>query len=99
MPKQKGYKIPELINEFGREYFSFDGSRITCKSSEQYSSVSQQQYKDIKYFRFAPTTSCDVERSFSQYKLCLSDHQHRNFKFENISMYIMVHCNATNTKL
>ncbi|PSN44831.1 hypothetical protein C0J52_16204 [Blattella germanica] len=31
MPKQKGYKIPEFINEFGREYSSFDGGRITCK--------------------------------------------------------------------
>ncbi|PSN45069.1 hypothetical protein C0J52_04014 [Blattella germanica] len=31
MPKQKGYKIPEFINEFCREYFSFDGGRITCK--------------------------------------------------------------------
>ena len=47
---------------------------------------------DIKYFKFAPVTSCDVERSFSQFKSCFTEHR-RSFTFENLRMYIVIHCN------
>lgn len=38
---------------------------------------------DLIFFKYAPITSVDVERSFSTYKTILSD-KRRSFKFENI---------------
>ncbi|KAF0719005.1 DUF659 domain-containing protein [Aphis craccivora] len=38
---------------------------------------------DIVYFKYAPITSVDVERSFSAYKTILSDNR-RSFVFENL---------------
>jgi hypothetical protein len=37
---------------------------------------------DVTLFKYAPLTSCDVERSFSMYKKILSDNR-RSFSFEN----------------
>jgi hypothetical protein len=37
---------------------------------------------DVTLFKYAPLTSCDVERSFSQYKTILSDNC-RSFSIEN----------------
>lgn len=48
---------------------------------------------DIANFKFAPVTSCDVERSFSQYKNVLAENRH-SFKFEHLKMWIVVHCNG-----
>lgn len=41
---------------------------------------------------YAPLVSVDVERSFSQYKLMLSDRR-RNFTFENVEMMCIVEYN------
>jgi hypothetical protein len=48
---------------------------------------------DIANFKFAPVTSCDVERSFSQYKNVLADNRH-SFKIKHLKMWIVVHCNG-----
>jgi hypothetical protein len=48
---------------------------------------------DIANFKYAPVTSCDVERSFSQYKTVLACNR-QSFVFENLKMYLVVHCNA-----
>jgi hypothetical protein len=48
---------------------------------------------DIARFKYAPVTSCDVERSFSQYKTVLADNR-QSFRFDNLKMYLVVHCNA-----
>ena len=48
---------------------------------------------DIANFKYAPITSCDVERSFSRYKTVLSDNRH-SFLFENLKMQIVIKCNA-----
>lgn len=53
--------------------------------------ISQQE----SYYLHAPLTSCDVERTFSQYKNCLSDRR-RKFTFENLRKYFVVYCNAHN---
>lgn len=47
---------------------------------------------DISLFKFAPLTSCGVERSFSRLKNLLQDNR-MNFKCDNIKKYIIVQCN------
>nr|CAH7760199.1 unnamed protein product [Callosobruchus chinensis] len=42
-------------------------------------------------FKFCPVTSVDVERSFSAYKLVLSDKRHK-FAPENLEKYVFVYC-------
>ena len=56
------------------------------------SSSSLPDRNNLRYFRFLPVTSCDVERSFSMYK-CLNDGS-RRFSFKTLSMYVVCHCNA-----
>jgi hypothetical protein len=50
---------------------------------------------NFTYFKHAPVTSCDVERSFSRYKTMLSDNL-RSFLFENFTMCVIVYCNSEN---
>ncbi|KAJ4439942.1 hypothetical protein ANN_08073 [Periplaneta americana] len=52
---------------------------------------------DIVYYSYASITSCHVERSFSRYNFCLSERR-RTLTFDNLCMYIIVHCNAQTTK-
>ena len=47
----------------------------------------------ISLYKYAPLTSCDVERSFSIYKSILVDNR-KSFKLENLEMYMICHCNA-----
>lgn len=47
---------------------------------------------EIQAFKYAPITSCDVERSFSAYKRVLEDCR-RSFTFENLKKHIVLHCN------
>ena len=48
---------------------------------------------DITYFKYAPITSTDVERSFSRYKTLLVDNR-RSFNFENIKKSLVIQCNT-----
>lgn len=48
---------------------------------------------ELNNFKYAPITSCDVERSFSKYKTIFRDNRHM-FTFENLKMYVIVNCNA-----
>jgi len=47
----------------------------------------------IPYYKFAPLTSVDVERSFSLYKSILTDTR-TNFSLDNLEKYII--CNFNN---
>lgn len=47
---------------------------------------------DLSLFKYAPITSCDVERSFSRYKTILSDNR-RGFSFHNLKMHVVINCN------
>lgn len=47
---------------------------------------------EILKFKYAPSTSVDVERSFSLYKTLLTDRR-RKLKFENIKAHMIVYCN------
>jgi hypothetical protein len=49
----------------------------------------------IPYYKFAPLTSCDVERSFSIYKSVLSDNR-MNFTPANLEKYLICLCNSKN---
>ncbi|KAJ4435620.1 hypothetical protein ANN_18236 [Periplaneta americana] len=50
---------------------------------------------DIPLFKYARLTSCDVERSFAQYK-SFRDNRHA-FVMENLEMTFVVHCNSRPT--
>ncbi|KAE9528576.1 hypothetical protein AGLY_012151 [Aphis glycines] len=47
---------------------------------------------DIAYFKYAPLTSTDVERSFSRYKNLMAPNR-RAFEFENLKQALIVQCN------
>jgi hypothetical protein len=51
--------------------------------------------EDFAFFKYAPITSVDVERSFSRYKNLLPDNK-RSYKFEQIKKPIVAQCNANN---
>lgn len=47
----------------------------------------------LVFFKYAPLTSVNVERSFSAYKTLLADNRH-SFLFENLKKYLIVQCNS-----
>ena len=53
---------------------------------------STEQYK-ISGFKFASVTSCDVERTFSQYKNLLRPNR-QQIKNENLPLYTIPYCNT-----
>lgn len=48
---------------------------------------------DAIYFKYAPITSCDVERSFSRYKHVLSD-KRLSLTMENVKYLMVTQCNV-----
>lgn len=48
---------------------------------------------DLIFFKYAPVTFVEVERSFSAYKTLLSNNR-RSFKFENIRKHLIIQCNS-----
>ncbi|KAJ4446668.1 hypothetical protein ANN_13365 [Periplaneta americana] len=50
-------------------------SKLVDMESPENKGLSLCDRNDVRFLRFAPLTSCDVERSFSQYKLCLTDNR------------------------
>lgn len=60
--------------------------------------ISDNQYiaklspAELAMFKFSPTTSCDVERSFSAYKMVF-DIRRKSFTFENLKKHLVVYCN------
>ncbi|KAJ8671905.1 hypothetical protein QAD02_003164 [Eretmocerus hayati] len=46
---------------------------------------------DVPNFKYCPTTSVDVERSFSAYKFILNDRKH-GLRMDNLEKYIVVYC-------
>jgi hypothetical protein len=49
--------------------------------------------EDLTYYKFAPTTSCSVERSFSVYKT-LNCSNRQSFEFQNMRKVFVSRCNA-----
>ena len=48
---------------------------------------------EIICFKNAPITSCDVERSFSKFKLILTERR-ESFTLENIKYIMIINCNS-----
>ncbi|KAJ4438340.1 hypothetical protein ANN_14282 [Periplaneta americana] len=46
----------------------------------------------VKYFKYSPTVSPEVERSFSRYKTVFSNNR-QSFSFENLKTWFVIHCN------
>ncbi|XP_050540377.1 uncharacterized protein LOC126905022 [Daktulosphaira vitifoliae] len=81
--KNEGLKILEkILNILEEEDQILDMSQFP----EDYSC------NDFVFFKYAPTTSVDVERSFSAYKTLLSDNR-RAFTFENLRKHLIIQCN------
>lgn len=47
---------------------------------------------ELKAFQYAPAVSCDVERSFSDYKRVL-ENSRRSFVFDNLRKHLIIYCN------
>ncbi|KAL4084256.1 hypothetical protein QTP88_028102 [Uroleucon formosanum] len=47
---------------------------------------------DFAYFKYAPINSVDVERSFSMFKVLLSDNR-KSFTFDDLKKHLIVQCN------
>lgn len=50
---------------------------------------------ELGVFKCAPITSCDVERSFSQYKAIFRPNR-QSFNFDNLKKHVIVYCNQFN---
>ncbi|XP_060858892.1 uncharacterized protein LOC132936219 [Metopolophium dirhodum] len=48
---------------------------------------------DLPCFKYAPVSSTDVERSFSKFKMLLSDNR-RKFTFDNLKKTLIIQCNS-----
>lgn len=48
--------------------------------------------KELTLFKYAPLTSTDVERSFSEYGNVFTD-QRKSFLFENLKQHLVIHYN------
>ena len=83
LQRNPGYSTLCTISDIlcGKEV-EFDNSELELDAS------------DLTCFKYAPVTSCDVERSFSKYKAIVSDNR-RSFKFENLKMHVVIQCNST----
>ena len=73
------------------------GYQILCKIAQilegQNISELENVSADIPLFKYARLTSCDVERSFSQYKVLFCDNRQR-FVMRNLETKFFVHCNS-----
>jgi len=82
LAKNNGYKPLSIISKIlNGEITSMDGLPEDLKANE------------LLFFKYAPLTSVDVERSFSTYKTLLADNRH-SFQVENIRKYLVVQCNS-----
>lgn len=52
---------------------------------------------DVAAFKFAPITSCDVERIFSRFSYEFSERR-RSFKFENLCMHTVLSANSAESE-
>jgi hypothetical protein len=71
-------------------------SRILGGNQDTLTSEIEQQLSPLKmpYFKFAPVTTCDVERSFTVYKTFMADNR-RSFLLENLKKVFVIRCNAS----
>lgn len=83
--RNPGFLVLQQINNL--PYGGFDGE---CEPNNEYIETLNQA--ELSYFKYCPVTSCDVERSFSAYKLIFSDRR-KKFLFENLKQHVILYCN------
>ncbi|KAL4097204.1 hypothetical protein QTP88_022015 [Uroleucon formosanum] len=81
LSKNKGFEIIEQI------------SNILEGIDNSMENLEDLNVSDLKFYKFAPVTSVDVERSFSRYKNVLANNR-RSFTFENIRKILVIQCNS-----
>lgn len=86
----------EIINYFKETFTGYakDQLELSLKKNPDLDKfLENQDYEHRKNTKFAPLTSVDVERSFSDLKLILTDRR-TGFKEDNLCMYLVVHFNS-----
>lgn len=83
-------KIQQILNRNPgvKEIFRVNDVLKYMPSSEIPEDIPSSLWSKYKY---APVTSCDVERSFSAYKLILSEKRH-NFTPANLEKNLIIYC-------
>jgi hypothetical protein len=81
LSKNEGFKIIKKI------------SNILEGVDSSIENIENLQVNDLQFYKFAPLTSVDVERSFSRYKNLLANNR-RSFTFENIKQILVTQCNS-----
>jgi hypothetical protein len=90
-------KVADRVSKLKNVLFRNNGYSTLCKISEILSGNEAQleddkpalNSNDLTFFKYAPVTLCDVERSFSCYKTILSDNR-RSFTFESLKMHVFI---------
>ncbi|KAJ4437873.1 hypothetical protein ANN_13812 [Periplaneta americana] len=95
-----GSEVQLLRDKFQNVFGKNSGYKKMCKVAQVLEDVPVGEIDgvyvcDIPLFKYARLTSCDVERSFSQYK-SFRDNRHE-FVMENLEMTFVVHCNSRPT--
>lgn len=78
--KNKGFHILKKINS------------ILCGRLEGDIDV-PYSLAELCKFKYAPITSCDVEKLFSQYKALFRPNR-KSFNFENLKKHVIIYCNS-----
>ncbi|KAJ4452283.1 hypothetical protein ANN_03801 [Periplaneta americana] len=93
-----GSEAQVLRDKFQNVFGKNSGYKKMCKVAQVLEGVPVGKIDgvcvcDIPLFKYARLTSCDAERSFSQYKSLFRDNRHA-FVMENLEMAFVVHCNS-----
>jgi hypothetical protein len=73
-------------------------SDILCENEAELDGNKQElSANDLTLLNYAPVMSCDVERSFSRYKVLLSDNQW-SFHFDHFKTHVIIHFKITENK-
>lgn len=95
IPGELGVKLQEKLSLVLRKNPDFDSilkvhQLLNC-NSENNSEIDNIAREHIVKYKYAPLTSCDVERSFSAYKMIFSE-KRQNLTVENLEKIIVVYC-------
>ena len=101
--EERAAKLRRFVKDYALHKFTTDGKVLYCTvcdcsvGSDQKCQVDQhigtQRHKDrLAKLKYAPCTSCDVERSFSRFKAVFRSNR-QSFAFENLREHLVVHCN------
>lgn len=96
LAKVEGLVGIEVLNKYREILNKNPGYGTLCKvakilAGEGANSNVTLSPEAISSLKDAPITSCDVERSFSAYKMVLSDRR-QNFTMANLEKYLIIYC-------